>query len=696
MTLISLNKHPWILLLVGGLFGLGLVTPFLPLPQQDDEHLKDSPYLRIDPEKIVLDARDARVPCGECHGLEYETWRETTHATNFDNLHRTEQAQGILDRMGFGLAKRESLCLKCHYTADVRDGTARAIAGVSCESCHGAGRDWINIHNDYGGATHDTETPEHKRMRLQQSEEMGMLRPTENLYAVAANCFECHTVPHERLINEGGHPSGSAFELIDWSEAIRHNFLAAQWSSDTSNREPSTERKRMMYIIGKVLDYEYSMRGVAEATTAGIYSKAMERRTVKARRVVEQIVQLVEAPELVELLRIGRDARLVPDNKEQILNVADQMSAQAQAFTRNHDGSAFEAVDPLVRGETVAVEVEEAPIASAAPESGGTGEGTTEAGAPPTVVSPTGGGTGSGGGATAAASNVVGEVRRRPAWFSSSSHETLGSSGCSCHIDQQNWLAGDVHSTTALRILEESPRSVQIASNYGLSRAQMKTGNQICMSCHGTVITGEEAFEVFDGVSCESCHGPGSGYVATHPVEKYAGSASKGMVQLEQADARANNCARCHHITDERLISSGHPSGAGFDMAERNTAITHWQGPGLSASSLNASYQQATSGRSVPNVPVATVSAPPEPPPKRREPVAVQGTPTTPTRPPIGGGAPPPTPPTPPTGDTAAPAPADGTGAAPVRVGEDTSTEEILLTVKQRLEAIYKSLGRGE
>ena len=67
----------------------------------------DSPYLRIDPEKI----RGAEV-CGECHAEEAAVWLQTKHQTQFATLHQSEKAQNILDNMGFRLAKRESLCLR--------------------------------------------------------------------------------------------------------------------------------------------------------------------------------------------------------------------------------------------------------------------------------------------------------------------------------------------------------------------------------------------------------------------------------------------------------------------------------------------------------------------------------------------------------------------------------------------------------
>lgn len=712
------TSQPWYLVLIGGLLCLGLALPAFQ-EVQDDENIADSPFLRIDPDKIVQAEKDSRVPCGECHVKEYEVWQDTQHARNFDELHRSEQSQMILDRMGFRLAKRVSLCLRCHYTAKIVRDQPRAISGVSCESCHGAARDWLDIHNDYGGATHETETTEHRMQRIQQSIQNGMLRPTDNLYAVAANCFECHTVPQERLINEGGHPSGSDFQLIDWSNQIRHNFLEAQWSTNEENREFSQERKRMMYVVGNILNYEYSMRGVAAATKPGIYAKAMERRTKVARRNLDKILRIVEIPELKEILEVGKEAKLVPDNKEDLLVVADNISRIAQEFSLNNDGSALAALDPAVAGEDVGGGDEE-PAEDAvvtANDAGSDEGGSPDEGATTPVDQSTPGGNSqpaaSSGSAPAASSSpgIQGEVRRRPAWFSNSSHETIGSSGCSCHIDQQNWLSNDTHSRTAERILNESPRSVQIARNYGLSTTQMKLGNRICMSCHGSVVTGDEEYEVFDGVSCESCHGPGGAYASTHPSQKYAGSASKGMVQLENVQARAQNCAKCHYITDERLISSGHPTGAGFNLGQRNQAIKHWQAPTLSPGDLDAAFASIKSSRPVPNVQPAQLTGRPEPPPSggRSTPTATAGSPVTPApQPPIVrpvGGIP--TSATPASSGGDAPATTGQTGTVPQGTAagagvsqrptdQDTrSTEELLLTIKERLERLYQSTRQG-
>ena len=133
----------------------------------------------------------------------------------------------LADRLGLRSIKREGMCVDCHYTQQEQGRRMRVVAGVSCESCHGAAADWLAIHADYGGehVTKEMETPEHRARRLRESIARGMNNP-HNVYLIARQCYDCHTVPNERLVNVGGHAAGSEkFELVAWSQgAVRHSF----------------------------------------------------------------------------------------------------------------------------------------------------------------------------------------------------------------------------------------------------------------------------------------------------------------------------------------------------------------------------------------------------------------------------------------------------------------------------------------
>ena len=76
--------------------------------------------------------------CMKCHENEVLAWKQTPHFATFETLHRKPEAKEIAERLGLRSIKRNDECTKCHFTTQEVDGRERAVAGVSCESCHGA------------------------------------------------------------------------------------------------------------------------------------------------------------------------------------------------------------------------------------------------------------------------------------------------------------------------------------------------------------------------------------------------------------------------------------------------------------------------------------------------------------------------------------------------------------------------------
>src|ERR1043166_6552586 len=85
-----------------------------------------------------------------------------------------------------------------------------------------------------------------------------------------------------------------------------------------------------------------------------------------------------------------------------------------------------------------------------------------------------------------------------------------------------------------------------------------------CVRCHATVFQGEANA----GVSCESCHGPSSGYLKPHQTKgAYEQSVALGMAKLlGNIQGWADQCTSCHVMDDPRLVKAGHPSGNDFDL----------------------------------------------------------------------------------------------------------------------------------
>ncbi len=170
-----------------------------------------------------------------------------------------------------------------------------------------------------------------------------MIRPS-NLYDLAANCYSCHTVPNEKLVNVGGHPAGSKFELVRWSQGeVRHNV----WYSD-DNTEASLERRRELYIIGKMLDFEYALRGVAKATEGAEYAKAMAKRAQRGLAFLKKIDETVDDTQLSAIIAAGATAKLKLNNEDQLLSVADKVAGLAKEFASNGQGANLAGVDGLL------------------------------------------------------------------------------------------------------------------------------------------------------------------------------------------------------------------------------------------------------------------------------------------------------------------------------------------------------------
>lgn len=289
----------------------------------------DPAAFRLDPAKVL-----GTENCAECHAAIVESWKTTHHFDTFNTMHRRPEAREIASKLGLRRIKDESLCVKCHYTYQGTGDRPKAISGIACESCHGAGADWNKVHSN-------KEDPE----RLTKAAALGMLRPS-NTYAVAANCLSCHTVPEEKLVNETGHPAGSDFELVAWSQGeLRHNF---QKSEGKSNAETTPARRRVLYVVGRGLDLEYSLRGLAKATQEGKYSQAMTERVRKALQAVGAAAAASGMAELKDMAAAVPAAALKPGNGPELTALADKVGALNQRLSQAHDGSQLAALDPLL------------------------------------------------------------------------------------------------------------------------------------------------------------------------------------------------------------------------------------------------------------------------------------------------------------------------------------------------------------
>jgi hypothetical protein len=112
--------------------------------------------------------------CASCHFEQYTSWKKTTHSKAFDILTAKYQ--------------KDPKCLKCHTTGYgeptgfVDKAKSAALAGITCESCHGPGSEHEKISQKYANVK--TLTP------AQEEEVNGSiwLMVPKNI------CVECHAV----------------------------------------------------------------------------------------------------------------------------------------------------------------------------------------------------------------------------------------------------------------------------------------------------------------------------------------------------------------------------------------------------------------------------------------------------------------------------------------------------------------------
>ena len=87
-----------------------------------------------------------------------------------------------------------------------------------------------------------------------------------------------------------------------------------------------------------------------------------------------------------------------------------------------------------------------------------------------------------------------------------------------------------------------------------------------CLKCHSTVghidASLVATIKVEEGVSCESCHGPGSGYKGISVMKSRELSMTKGLIIPDE-----KLCRTCHNEES--------PDFKGFDYAEYSAKIAH-------------------------------------------------------------------------------------------------------------------------
>jgi len=170
----------------------------------------------------------------------HSTWiQQDAHSRAYQVLleEKSRRMFELLKNKGWAEPHLEKRCLSCHSTFDPSSSVVatdlerkqdqqvllnhdRLLEGVSCESCHGAARDWLGPH---------TESSWHS-LSSQARSTLGFRELRENLVERARTCAACHVGGAGRDMNHdmiaAGHPR-LFFELSAF-----HANMPAHWSHE--------------------------------------------------------------------------------------------------------------------------------------------------------------------------------------------------------------------------------------------------------------------------------------------------------------------------------------------------------------------------------------------------------------------------------------------------------------------------------
>lgn len=161
-----------------------------------------------------------------------------------------------------------------------------------------------------------------------------------------------------------------------------------------------------------------------------------------------------------------------------------------------------------------------------------------------------------------------------------SSADFVGVKSCKmCHKKAETgnqfgiWEAGSHAKAYAALATEEAKAA---AKKAGVDDPQ-KSGK--CLKCHSTAYNGTETVQsdkvtVEEGVSCESCHGAGSGYKSKETMESREKCIAGGMVH-----PATKSCEKCHNAESptwnpERYTTKDGKK-VGFDVEQAFEKIKH-------------------------------------------------------------------------------------------------------------------------
>ncbi|BBM81873.1 multiheme c-type cytochrome [Candidatus Uabimicrobium amorphum] len=278
--------------------------------------------------------------CKICHKKEYGVWAGTLHNQTYDSLHVSSTTAKIMKRLKLsGSPKKQESCRRCHYTAKPRGSFIRTIGAIACERCHGAAKDWVMIHN-----IADIDKTE----RRKKAGEAGMFHPGD-VYGIANNCYSCHIIDDEKLVDRGRHPIGKEdFKfVVETQGKMRHNFT----SGKGINIPASPQRKRLFYIVGQSLELQHYLRALGNSKKQRNFFLLTRARLKKCADEMVNIHKATNKKETEFILKVLSEVKVTPNNKAQLYKAADYIHNATRKLIDNYEIESISSLDALLPKE---------------------------------------------------------------------------------------------------------------------------------------------------------------------------------------------------------------------------------------------------------------------------------------------------------------------------------------------------------
>lgn len=147
--------------------------------------------------------------------------------------------------------------------------------------------------------------------------------------------------------------------------------------------------------------------------------------------------------------------------------------------------------------------------------------------------------------------------------------------------EYSTWISLDRHAR-ATEVLGNTV-SQRMQRILGIGNAQQA---QKCLACHALDVAASERGRNFatEGVSCEACHGPATGWLGYHVTKNatHDENVKRGMYDTKDAVKRTEKCLTCHlgtadKFVDHEMIAAGHPDLV-FELEAFSSAMPrHWK-----------------------------------------------------------------------------------------------------------------------